>query len=94
MRTRGDGIVASDEVDGILFLAVLEVVEVVANAALDTVIKQAHGVPLAIAGEAGFERSCASVLPRNVIAVVRPHELELLLHLWMAFVSAGMMQSL
>ena len=79
--TRGNGIVARDEVDGILLLAILEVVEVVAHAALDAIIQQAHRVPFAIAREAGFQGTCAGVLPGHIVPMVRPQELELLLHL-------------
>ena len=79
--TFGDGVGAGEEVEGVLLAAIAEVVEEVASHALGAVVQQAAHRALPRAREAALQRPRARVLPAYVVPVVRPHPLELPLHL-------------
>jgi len=81
VNTFADAIVASDQVNSILLAAVTEVIEVVSDYRLDTIVQKAKGGSLASASEARLEGSCAGILAWYVIAMVCPQPLEPLLHL-------------
>lgn len=69
-------VVASNEVDSILFVAILVVVEVVPHSTLPAVVQEAHGRPHARAGEPTLEGTCARVLCADGIPMVRPQDPE------------------
>ncbi len=62
VNTFADAIVASDQVNSILLAAVTEVIEVVSDYRLDTIVQKAKGGSLASASEARLEGSCAGIL--------------------------------